>query len=64
MDSQDHLAVGHHTLKNPASLVNDEVTLPRAKGTAAPVVIPNYDVITLDSEGNAILLYIFFARDV
>ena len=41
MDSQDNVAVGHQTLNNPASLVNDNVTPPRDKGTAALAVVPN-----------------------
>ena len=54
------MAVGHQTLNDPVSLVNDNVTQPpRDKGTAALDVVPNYDAITLDVEGNAILPYDF-----
>ena len=57
MNSRNNVAVGHQTPRNPRSLVNDNVTQPpRDKGTAAPVVVPNYDAaIVLDAEGNAML---------
>ena len=61
MDMEEDLAVGD-ILGIPASLDDDDVTIPRGKGKAAPIVVPHYDDIQLDRDGLAILP-VDFLRD-